>query len=176
MESLIQTSKNKKKNALWKRLRSYVWTMYVKKCAGSTGDGLKVNHYTKVTKNTYISNNANFNGMSIYGAGKVSIGQYFHSGVKCSIITDVHNYEGEAIPYDDTKRVKDVVIEDFVWMGSQVLLLGGVHVGEGAIIQGGAVVVNDVPSCAIVGGNPAKVFKYRDKEHFYKLKSEGKFH
>lgn len=28
----------------------------------------------------------------------------------------------------------------------------------------------------IVGGNPAKVFMYRDKEHFYKLKEQGKFH
>ena len=34
----------------------------------------------------------------------------------------------------------------------------------------------DIPRCAIVGGNPAKVFKYRNIEHFDKLKAEGKFH
>lgn len=44
-----------------------------------------------------------------------------------------------------------------------------VNIGEGAIIATGSVVCKDVPDCAIVGGNPAKVIKYRDKEHYYKL-------
>ena len=48
------------------------------------------------------------------------------------------------------------------------------HIGEGAIIQASAVVHGDIPPYAIAGGNPAKVFKYRDIEHFQKLKAEGK--
>jgi acetyltransferase-like isoleucine patch superfamily enzyme len=39
----------------------------------------------------------------------------------------------------------------------------------------GAHVVKDVPPCAVVGGNPARVIKYRDIEHFNKLKNEGKY-
>ena len=39
----------------------------------------------------------------------------------------------------------------------------------------GAVVVKDVPPLAIVGGNPAKVLKYRDKERYERLKREEKF-
>ena len=81
-------------------------------------------------------------------------------------MTSNHNYEGGAIPYDDMAWVKDVVIGDFVWLGSRVIILPGVTIGEGAIIQAGAVVVRDIPPCAIAGGNPAEVFKYRDKEHF----------
>jgi acetyltransferase-like isoleucine patch superfamily enzyme len=54
--------------------------------------------------------------------------------------------------------------------------LGGVSIGEGAIVQAGAVVVKDIPPYAIAGGNPAKVFKYRDIDHFQKLKEEKKFH
>lgn len=46
---------------------------------------------------------------------------------------------------------------------------GNVHIGEGAIVAIGSVVVKDVPRCAIVGGNPAIVIKYRDIEHFEKL-------
>lgn len=92
------------------------------------------------------------------------------------IITSNHNYEGDAIPYDGTHVVKDVRIGECVWFGSRVTVLPGVTVGEGAIIQAGAVVVNDIPAYAIAGGNPARVFKYRDKEHFEKLKNEGKFH
>jgi len=54
--------------------------------------------------------------------------------------------------------------------------LGGVRIGEGAIVQAGSVVVHDIPKCAIVGGNPAKVFKYRNKVHYYELKKAGRFH
>ena len=93
------------------------------------------------------------------------------------IIAQNHNYDkGEAIPYDNTYIYKDIEIGDFVWIGSNVTILPGTKIGEGAIIQGGAVVHGEIPPYAIAGGNPAKVFKYRDIEHFKKLKAEGKFH
>lgn len=48
-----------------------------------------------------------------------------------------------------------------------MIVLGGVIIREGAIIQAaGSVVVDDIPKCAIAGGHPAKVFKYRDREHY----------
>lgn len=93
------------------------------------------------------------------------------------IITQNHNFDkGIAIPYDDTFVYKTVIIEDNVWFGNRVIVTGNVTIGEGAIIAAGSVVVKDVPPCAIVGGNPAKLIKYRDVEHYYKLKNEGKFH
>ena len=105
------------------------------------------------------------------------IGNYFHSGTECLMITQNHNYDlGAQIPYDSTYLYKDIIIEDFVWLGSRVNVLGGSHIGEGAIIQAGSVVCGNIPACAIAGGHPAKVFKYRDKDHFYKLKEQGKFH
>ena len=91
------------------------------------------------------------------------------------IITQNHNYEGEKIPYDETFVLKDVTIGDYVWFGNRVTVVGAVTIGEGAIIAAGSVVVKDVPPLAIVGGNPAKIIKYRDSDHFYRLKSEGKF-
>jgi acetyltransferase-like isoleucine patch superfamily enzyme len=54
--------------------------------------------------------------------------------------------------------------------------LGGVSIGEGAIIQAGSVVVKNIPKYAIAGGHPATVFKYRDIDHYERLKAEGKFH
>lgn len=92
------------------------------------------------------------------------------------MITQNHNYEGSKIPYDNTYICKDVHIEDNVWLGSRVIILAGVTIGEGAIIQAGSVVVSDIPKYAIAGGHPAKVFSSRNKEHYKKLKSEGKFH
>ena len=107
--------------------------------------------------------------------GKIVIGNYFHSGVECMIITQNHNYEGEAIPYDNTYIYKTVNIGDYVWFGNRVTVVGNVTIGEGAIVAAGSVVVKDVPACAIVGGNPAKIIKYRNIEHFQNLKSLKKF-
>lgn len=51
-----------------------------------------------------------------------------------------------------------------VWVGSHALINGGVHVGNGACIAAGAVVVKDVPPYAIVGGVPAMIIRYRFSE------------
>lgn len=156
-----------------------VW--YCKQVAMKTvkayGDGLKINGITKLTSNTTLGNNVNFNGMIISGGGNVFIGNNFHSGVECLMICQIHNYDkGAKIPYDSTYILQDIAIQDNVWLGSRVIVLGGVTIGEGAIIQAGSVVVSDIPKYAIAGGHPAKVFKYRDIEHYEKLKEEGKFH
>ena len=55
-------------------------------------------------------------------------------------------------------------IRDSVWIGSHALINGGVHIGNGACVAAGAVVVKDVPPYAIVGGVPAKVIRYRFTE------------
>lgn len=109
-------------------------------------------------------------------AGGVKIGSYFHSGTNVKIMLGSHDYEyGDKIPYGSHFTQKNVVIDDFVWIGSDVIICGNVQVGEGAIIAIGSVVVKDVPAYAIVGGNPAKLIKYRNIEQFKRLKMEGKY-
>lgn len=154
----------------------YFFSLNVKRKIKGSIKNLFVGGWSVVNNDTYLGNNVSFNGMKIYGVGKVVIGNYFHSGVDCMIISSNHNYKGDKIPYDSEHIKKEIIIEDFVWMGSKVSVLGNVTIGEGAIIQAGAVVVSNVPKYAIVGGNPAKVFMYRDKEKFELLKSQGKFH
>lgn len=162
--------------ALIKKSLTMICTYFALKKVDIFGKNIKVNFPCKFTNNTRIGENCHFNGMEISGNGVVDIKDNFHSGKKCMIITGYHNYDnGNSIPYDNTYIHKDVKIEENVWIGSRVIILGGVTIGEGAIIQAGSVVVNDIPSCAIAGGHPAKVFKYRDKEHYYKLKKEKKF-
>lgn len=132
---------------------------------------------TTLTNKTTLGRNPSFNGMIINGYGEVEFGDNFHSGTGCLIITSNHNYDfGKKIPYDETHILKKVIIGDNVWFGDRVIILGNVTIGEGAIIQAGAVVIKDVPTGAIVGGNPAKVFKYRNMEHYYDLKSKQLFH
>ena len=60
------------------------------------------------------------------------------------------------------------------WIGSRVLIIGEVHIGEGAIIGAGSIVTKDVPPLAIYAGG--KIIKYRDKEKYNRLKTLKKFH
>lgn len=131
---------------------------------------------TKLTRNTHLGRNCNINGLVVRGDGKLVIGDNFHSGEDIAIITRNHNYEGGTLPYDKTYIYEDVIIEDNVWIGSRSIILSGVTIGEGAIIQAGSVVTHDIPKYAIAGGHPAEVFKTRDVNHYKKLKREKKFH
>lgn len=161
---------------LCNRLITEYYRKKVIKDAKDVGDNLYLGAKSFVTPSTTLGNHVNFNGMSIYGNGNVSIGDYFHSGQNCQIITSFHNYEGSEIPYDNTFIDKDVLISDFVWLGNNVIILGGVSIGKGAIIQAGSVVVSDIPEYAIAGGHPAKVFSYRNEQHFKKLEKKGCYH
>ena len=153
-----------------------VYTREIQRQVKSFGKCLRVNGPSSMNRNTVLGDYCNFNGMQISGSGNCTIGNYFHSGRDCCILTENHNYEGDEIPYDSTYVTKDVKIGDFVWLGIRVIILPGTEIGEGAIIQAGSVVHGKIPPYAIAGGNPAVVFKYRDQEHFKKLKKMKRFH
>ena len=150
-------------------------TRQAKRTLKSYGKGLRVNHPCVFSGKTIVGDYCNFNGITIQGGGNVLINSHFHSGIECIIITSIHNYEGDMIPYDHTVIYKNVTIGDCVWFGNRVTVVGNINIGEGAIIAAGVVVTKDVPPLAIVGGNPAKVIKYRDADHYYKLKQEKRF-
>ena len=108
--------------------------------------------------------------------GGVRIGRYFHTGRGLTIYSSNHRYNNEHfIPYDKESDLKSVVIDDFVWLGSNVTIVPGVHIGEGAVVGAGSVVTKDVPAYAVIGGNPAKILKYRDIGQFNELKAQGLF-
>ena len=157
--------------------RRLFYSEQARKIAKTCGKDLKVNYKSIFMGEIHFKDNCNFNGMSVYGDGKVTFGNNFHSGIECMIITQNHNYDnGQAIPYDSTYILKEVIIEDNVWMGNRVIIVGNIKIGEGAIIAAGSVVTKDVPPYAIVGGNPAKLIKYRNIRHYQKLLLERKFH
>ena len=158
-------------------VRRFYWTKSVMKKCGSFASPPKVNFRSQVNSRTRLGSNVNFNGMFIVGGGSVTIGNNFHCGIECRMITQNHDYDnGDAIPYGKQYIYLDIVIGDNVWLGDRVMVLGGVSIGEGAIIQAGSVVVSDIPAYGIAGGHPAKVFKYRDIDHYNRLKALGRFH
>lgn len=132
-----------------------------------TGDytAFSIHHTSHIKSDTFIE-----------CSGGVKIGRYFHTGRGLTIFSSNHSYDNDRyIPYDQESVMKPVVIEDFVWCGAQVVILPGVTVGEGAVVGAGSVVVKDVPPYAVVGGNPARILKYRDISKFLELKNKGRF-
>ena len=62
-----------------------------------------------------------------------------------------------------------VTIGNDVWIGTHAIIMGGVTIGNGAVIAAGSVVTKVVPPFAIVGGVPAKLIKYRFSEETISL-------
>jgi acetyltransferase-like isoleucine patch superfamily enzyme len=124
-----------------------------------------------IGKGTVVNGNA-----VIHCSGKVAIGEYVHIGHGICIYSANHDYDSaESIPYGAQDIVRSVSIGNCVWIGANVCIVPGVSIGEGAVIGMGAVVTCDVPPGAIVGGNPAKIIKFRNMEAFNRLKNERKF-
>ncbi|KMT64743.1 acyltransferase [Catenovulum maritimum] len=158
------------------RALQFIWRFKVKWLAKKCGSKIYVGNSSTVNKNTELGNYFSTNGLVVRGEGCVSFGDYVHTGQELLVITSNHNFKTATIlPYDDTHELKNIIVEDAVWIGDRVTIIGNVVIGEGAIIQAGSVVVTDIPKLAIAGGNPAKVFKYRDENHYFELKSENKF-
>lgn len=67
----------------------------------------------------------------------------------------------EELKYAIPEKQLAVEIGNDVWIGERAMIVGGVHIADGAVVLAGAVVTKDVPPYAIVGGVPAKVIKYR---------------
>lgn len=161
--------------------RSYLaflpYRLKFNKMAKQVGKNLSIGGPSYINCNTTIGYNCGFSGVSVNGKGNLKIGDHFRSGSELLFLTQNHNYEkAKCLPYDNEYIYKDIEVGDCVWMGARVTILPGTKIGEGVIVQAGSVVHGKIPKLAIIGGNPAKVIKYRDSEHYEKLKSEGRFY
>lgn len=142
------------------------------------GPDVNSNFILNHPKNILIKENVVINGDCYINAeGGVEIGRYCHIAKGLTIFSSNHNYMSNTyIPYDEKTILKPVLIKEFVWIGANVTIIPGIVIGEGAVIGSGAVITKNVPDYAIVGGNPAKVIKFRDIETFVRLKDECKFY
>jgi len=71
---------------------------------------------------------------------------------------------------DDAISKGSIIVDDEVWIGANSTIMSGVHIGKGAIVATGSVVVSDIPPYSVVGGTPAKLIKFRfDQELIDKL-------
>lgn len=77
---------------------------------------------------------------------------------------EIYDSDFHGIRVDERNKSKDewakpVVVEDDVFIGSNVRVLKGVTIGRGSVIANSSLVVKDIPPGVIAGGNPARVIK-----------------
>ena len=93
----------------------------------------------------------------------VTIGRYAMLASEVAIVGDDHIWDQVGVPLQFTGRPAQrvTVIGPDAWLGRRVLVMRGVHVGEGSVIAAGAVVTKDVPPYEVWGGVPAHKIKDR---------------
>lgn len=93
---------------------------------------------------------------------KVVIGSHVIIGSGTKILTTSHNIDSP----DFEAKHYGIEIEDYAWLPTDVLVLPSCrHIGRGAVVGSGSVVVKDIPGMAVVSGNPAQQFKERQQVH-----------
>lgn len=103
---------------------------------------------------------------------KFIMGKFSGAGPNLTVITGNHmsimgkylmqvTDEDKKLYDPEGKQDQDVILEEDVWLGANVVLLNGVKIGRGAVIAAGSVCRNKIPPYAIVAGNPAKVVGFR---------------
>lgn len=124
-------------------------------------NGVKVGRYTSIADScvSCVGNHPTSMFVSMHPAfyydTEKQIGFTFHKGEP--LYKQINR-----LPKGETKY--NIIVGNDVWIGSHVLLLGGVTIGDGAVVAAGSVVTHDVEPYSIVAGVPARCIRYRFKE------------
>lgn len=104
---------------------------------------------------------------------KIIIAKYSSIGTNCTFVLSHHDYRRistSSSPYmlwehntGNTSSYSrgDIIIGNDVWIGANVTIMDNINIGDGSVIAAGSVVTKNVDCYSIVGGNPAKLIKYR---------------
>lgn len=91
------------------------------------------------------------------------IGSDVIMGPDVVIMSSSHAFENITLPINmqGAMAKRPVYIGNDVWIGTRVIILPGVKIGDGAVVGAGSVVTNDIPPLAVVAGVPAGILRYR---------------
>lgn len=109
---------------------------------------------------------ANFN-FTCLDVCPVTIGDNVLMGPNVTLATPMHPLlpeERNVRPRDDgslynLEYAKPIVIENNCWLASNVIVCGGVTIGEGSVVGAGSVVTRDVPPHSLAAGNPCRIIR-----------------
>jgi virginiamycin A acetyltransferase len=137
----------------------------------------KTRNIISVGKESYHNGNFNVKG----SGGVLQIGSYCAIGEDVKVILSNHDMNNVCMQYSFYKKnfninlankdqVVKTTIDNDVWIGDNVMIMPGVHIGTGAVLAAGAIVTKDVAPYTIVGGNPSKLIRKRfDEERIKEL-------
>ncbi len=111
-----------------------------------------------IAEDTFIGHET----LIIGGKSVVEIGKNCDISARVMLITGSHNMEPESERIAGKGKSSDIKIGNGVWIGAGAQILGGVNIGEMAMIAAGSVVTESVPGYAVYGGVPAKLIKRWD--------------
>lgn len=120
--------------------------------------GITIHKRTKnlqIKKGTFINKNVYFD----IGTAPIIIGQCCDIGFNTNFSNSIHRLKSDYRQKRARTESKPIIIEDFVWIGCNVTILGGVTVGKGSVIGAGSLVTKDIPPNVMAAGIPAKVIK-----------------
>jgi acetyltransferase-like isoleucine patch superfamily enzyme len=109
--------------------------------------------------------------------GGIVLGDNVIFGPMTTLWSYNHNHRSERfLPYGPPEEdlLRQIVVEDDVWVGLRATVLSGVTLGYGSVVGAGAVVARDVPPLCIVAGNPARPIGMRDAAMYERLKGAGR--
>lgn len=93
-------------------------------------------------------------------ADDIKIGNDVAIGPNCTLYTHDHDYKNKNLPaWKGDIETKPIIIDDGAWVGSNVTVLPGVHIGKRAVVAAGSVVTKNVEPNSLIGGIPAKLIK-----------------
>ena len=141
-----------------KKLRAFCGRLILDHC----GKNVNIEKGAQFSSNISLGDDSGI-GVNALISSFVTIGNDVMMGPDCCIFTANHKMERNEIPMrkQGHEEHRPVVIGNDVWIGARVIILPGVHVGDGAVIGAGSVVTKDVAPYSVVAGNPAKLIRMR---------------
>ena len=126
-------------------------------------------------QNIYVGINSNAGtrpGCYLQGNGGIHIGNYVHFASNIGVISGNHDL------YNQMKHeTREVRIDDYCWIGMNVVILPGVHLGPRTIVGAGSVVTKSFPDgYCVIAGNPARMIKELDKGRYVPTKFTEEFY
>ncbi|MCD8291589.1 MAG: acyltransferase, partial [Prevotella sp.] len=124
-------------------------------------------------RNLYLGKGTIIGDNAILDARKgLIIGENVNLSSNVSIYTLQHDHRDPNFGCSTTRKM-NVQIDNRVWLGSNVIVLPGVHIGEGAVCCAGCVVTKDVEPFSVVAGIPAKKVGERPNNLTYKFNGKS---
>lgn len=126
---------------------------------------IRAPYMLKIGKGTIIGDN-----VLLDARNKIIVGENVNFSSNVSVYTEQHDHRDPFFRCSSNKEDKRVVVGNRVWIGSNVIILPGVTVGEGAVCCAGSVVTKDVDAYSVVAGVPAKKVNDRPRNLNYCFK------